>query len=135
MSNMVPPEMADMLVEKVLEAVKSGKIKNVSLSVEMEGEGKGKEEDYKEEGEEECPECGEEMVVKGKNMFCPECGYEERLKPNPDKDVEGKGDVDTAKVRKEEYGNMENKRDAMMKDEMKRAFSNVDRLREYSKRK
>ena len=127
MNKMVPPEMAEMLVSKVLEAVKEGKVKNVSLSVEMEGEGE-EEGEMEEEGEEGevCPECGEEMVVKGKNSYCPECGYEERKK-NPDAQVEGSN--------KEKAYQMENKRDAMMKDEMRDAFSNVEKLKQYSKRK
>ena len=102
-------QMAASKAMKALEGLDAAKVKSISIifsDSKGEEEPEDEEEDISEEKTaDQCPECGCEM----EEGECPECGYEaedksEKPLKNPDKDVEGKGDVDSQSVRRQEYG-------------------------------
>ena len=123
MMNKLDPQMGKMIMEKVMEKLQSGDIKAIAVKF-----GEGEEEmsaGESEEGSGECcGKCG--CSCEDSDNYCRECGEDlNKEMPNPDKDQEGKGDVDTKAVAKQEYGD-----NGGSNEEMK----NIEKLKEYSKK-
>ena len=137
--NNFPPEMAKMVMDKVIERVKQGDVKSIAISFGDEEEGfTGEREDS---SAEMCGKCG--CSCEDSDNYCRECGcdlnkqgdkvyekegqtYEKVAKSNPDKDKEGKGDVDTKEVAKQEYGDNGGSNEEEVR--------NIEKLKEYSKK-
>ena len=83
--------------------------------------------DIEEGSGEMCGKCG--CSCEDSDNYCRECGEDlNKEMPNPDKDKEGKGDIDTKAVAKQEYGGDNG---GSNEEEIK----NVERLKEFSKKK
>lgn len=125
--NNLPPEMAKLLMGKIMEEMRTGKVKAIAVKF---GDGEDDEMPMgdKEEGSGECcGKCGCECEAE--DNYCRECGEDlNKEMPNPDKDKEGKGDIDTKAVAKQEYGGDNG---GSNEEEIK----NVERLKEFSKKK
>lgn len=124
MMNKLDPEMAKMVMEKVMERVREGNVKAIAIKFGEDEEEMPMGEDSEGSGE-MCSKCG--CSCEDTDNYCRECGND--LNKNPDKDVEGKGDVDTKAVAKQEYG------DNGGSNEMTEEEKNVEKLKQYSKKK
>jgi len=122
--NKIDPQMSRMIMEKVMEKIKEGEIKAIAVKF---GDDEEMPVGEKEEGSGECcGKCG--SSCEDSDNYCSECGNDlNKEMPNPDKDQEGKGDVDTKEVAKQEYGDNGGSNEEEMR--------NIERLKEYSKKK
>lgn len=118
MMNKLPPEVADLLMRKVMEKVKEGDVKAIAVKF---GKGSGEMEDDDEEdyGEEEdtgemCPKCGHDCPSKAN--YCPECGHKTGMKEEKMEEKQG-----------DNGGSNE--------EEMTEEEKNITKLKEYSKKK
>lgn len=130
MMNKLDPEMAKMVMEKVMERVREGNVKAIAIKF-----GEGEEEmpmgEDSEGSGEMCSKCG--CSCEDTDNYCRECGND--LNKNPDKDVEGKGDVDTKAVAKQEYGDKEQEMRDLEEEKDYLERKNVERLKEFAKKK
>ena len=112
MMNKMPPELKDLIMERVMEKVKEGNIKAIAIKVEDE------EEDYGEEESpgEACSYCGCPME-EGSNR-CPECGMKMKNKMMKEEKME--------EMKEETKGDNGGSNEEEM---------NVQKLKEYSKKK
>lgn len=110
-----PPEMAKMVMDKVMERVKEGDVKAIAIKF-----GKGEMEDEEDYGEEEgsgemCSKCGHKCSME--DNYCPSCG----------------NDLNKEEMKEEK---MEEKQgDNGGSNEMTEEEKNIEKLKEYSKKK
>jgi len=114
-----PPEMAKMVMEKVMERVKQGDVKAIAIKFGQ-GEMEDEEEGYGEESEgsgEMCSKCGHKCSME--DNYCPSCGNDLNKEEMKEEKVE------------EKQGDNGGSNEEEMSDEEK----NIMKLKEYSKKK
>ena len=108
-----PPEMAKMVMEKVMERVKQGDVKAIAIKF-----GEGEEEGYGEDSEgsaEMCSKCGHRCSME--DNYCPSCG----------------NDLNKEEMKEEKVE--EKQGDNGGSNEMTEEEMNVEKLKQYSKKK
>jgi len=117
-----PPEMAKMVMDKVMERVKQGDVKAIAIKF---GNGEGEMEDEEEgyEGESEsssaemCSKCGHKCSME--DNYCPSCG----------------NDLNKEEMKEDKMEEKQGDNGGSNEEEMSDEEKNIEKLKEYSKKK
>jgi hypothetical protein len=114
-----PPEMAKMVMEKVMERVKQGDVKAIAIKFGQ-GEMEDEEEGYDGESEgsgEMCSKCGHKCSME--DNYCPSCG----------------NDINKEEMKEEKVEEKQGDNGGSNEEEMSDEEKNIMKLKEYSKKK